>query len=246
MKPIIIIIFFSTLLLSQTTTNFFKYKTTGINATIAITTLANPNVNGISLDVGDEIGVFNASGTCCGAIVWKKSNDAIIAQGDDPMTTEIDGFKEGELMNFRIWVKKSNKVYNAKVQYNASEPYKTGFFYSNGIYYLLDITGYTSSTNIYENIIPEKFLVYPNYPNPFNPTTNIKINIPQKSHLTIEVYDINGNQVNIINDSFLQPGEYIFKWDSRDKYMNLVSSGVYFYKVKVNENIQIGKMLLAR
>jgi hypothetical protein len=247
MKPIIIILFFSTLLLSQTTTNYFKYKTTGINATIAITTLSNPNVNGIPLDVGDEIGVFNSTGLCCGAVVWQKANTAIIAYGDDVMTTNVvEGFKEGELINYKIWVKKSNKVYNAKVQYNASEPYKTGFFYSNGIYYLIDITGYTSSTNIYKNIIPEKFFVYPNYPNPFNPSTNIKIKIPQKSHLTIDVYDINGNQVNRINDSFLPPGEYIFKWDGRDKNMNLVPSGIYFYKVKVNENIQIGKMLLAR
>lgn len=247
MKKLILISLFPLVLLSQSSTTHFKYKTTGINATIAITTLSNPNVNGTPIDVGDEIGVFNSAGLCCGAVVWQKTNTAIIAYGDDVMTTNVvEGFKEGELINYKIWVKKNNKEYNARVQYNASEPYKTGFFYSNGIYYLLDITGYTSSTNVFETTVPLNFFVFPNYPNPFNPSTNIKINISTKSHLVLDIYDINGNEVNRINNSFLEPGEYIFKWDGRDRNMNLVPSGIYFYKVQINNHIQIGKMLLLR
>lgn len=227
------------------TTTHFKFTKTGINATIAITTAANPNINGSPLDVGDEIGVYNSSGRCCGAIVWQNTNTAITAYGDDPMTSEIEGFKEGELISYKIWIKKSNKEYNARVQYISQDPYKTGFFYINGIYMLAEITNV--STNVKENIsLPDKIYISQNYPNPFNPTTKIKILLSENSFVNLEIYDVNGKLIQILSDSFLTSGEHIFEWNGKNFDSNYLPTGIYFCKLKVNSDEYIRKMILIR
>jgi hypothetical protein len=65
-----------------------------------------------------------------------------------------------------------------------------------------------------------------NFPNPFNPSTNIKYEIPERSFITIKVYDILGREVkNLINEE-KQAGRYDIKFDSND-----LPSGVYFYEL---------------
>jgi hypothetical protein len=224
----------------------FKFKdSTGVNALIAITTATDPNVNNVALEVGDEIGVFNTKDTCCGAVVWEKANTAIRAQGDNTMTPSVDGFIDGELMAFKIWVKKSNKEYKAKVQYSAVDPYRTGSFYINGIYLLLSLSGYTP-VKVGENIIPDYIKVHQNYPNPFNPSTKINISIPERCHVTFEVIDINGNVIKTLNNSFLESGDHLFEWDGKNSKNKKVSSGVYFYKTIIGEKLFFGKMLLSK
>ncbi len=248
MKPKIFILLLFPLLLSAQITkpSHFKFKdSTGVNATIAITTSAHPNVNTVALDVGDEIGVFNPSGMCCGAIVWEKVNTAIRAQGDNTFTPEIDGFKDGELMLFRIWVKKANKEYNSTVKYNASEPYKTGSFYSNGIYVLLDITG-ASPVKVEENFLPNDIELSRNYPNPFNPSTKINIFIPQRSHVKIDIIDINGKFVKNLGNSFFESGNHIIEWNGKDNESRNAASGIYFYRAMIDNKVFSGKMILSK
>lgn len=232
-------------LIGQTTHFTFK-AITGVSANIAITTAANPNVSGVPLEVGDEIGVFNTSGRCCGAVVWQKINTAITVWGDDSMTPEVDGFREGEKISFKIWVKKTNKEYVATVRYNTAEPFKSGFFSANGTYFLLDITGTNPSGGI-ENIqLPDNIKVYPNFPNPFNPATKFKVDLPGKSDVSIVILDISGKIIRNLFNSSLYGGDYIFEWNGKSDHGDRMASGVYFYRIQTGEKSFTGKMIYAK
>ncbi len=110
----------------------------------------------------------------------------------------------------------------------------------------------TITTGIFENRneIPKKFLLEQNYPNPFNPSTIIKYSIPSntvplsrvnESNVTLKVFDILGKEVAILVNELQTPGSYQVKWNAED-----LSSGIYFYQIKVNGWSDIKKMILLR
>jgi hypothetical protein len=76
------------------------------------------------------------------------------------------------------------------------------------------------------NNYPKQFILYNNYPNPFNPVTTIMFNIPVGSKVTVVVYDINGRKVGSLLDNNCNAGEYKIHFDAGN-----LSSGVYFYKL---------------
>lgn len=102
-------------------------------------------------------------------------------------------------------------------------------------YYRLKQVDYDGSTNYSEEIsieyeYPGKFKVYPNYPNPFNPVTNLKVLLPNKSYLTIKLFNITGELVDIIFEGTTEGGIFNAQVSSKG-----LSSGVYFCKVTANE-----------
>ena len=75
--------------------------------------------------------------------------------------------------------------------------------------------------------VPIKFEMSESYPNPFNSSTNIQIDIPQTNEVALFVYDINGKLVDTIYSGKLNAGSHIFSWDASN-----VSSGIYFILFK--------------
>ncbi len=67
-----------------------------------------------------------------------------------------------------------------------------------------------------------------NYPNPFNPTTTILYNLPEKSYVSLKVFDILGNEVTILDEGERSGGKHTIKWNGKDKFQNNVNSGIYF------------------
>jgi len=98
-------------------------------------------------------------------------------------------------------------------------------------------------TEVEENkeLIPTDFSLEQNYPNPFNPTTEIKFGIKETGIVTLKVFDILGNLVKILVEEEMNAGYYnvIFKADA-------LSSGVYLYKIQVNNFSEVRKMVLLR
>ena len=78
--------------------------------------------------------------------------------------------------------------------------------------------------------LPMKFNLNQNYPNPFNPITTIEYAIPKKSDVTITVYNIIGQVVDVLVDQTMEPGYYSVQWDARR-----VGSGVYFYRIMAGD-----------
>ncbi len=99
-----------------------------------------------------------------------------------------------------------------------------------------------NATAVDDNAVkPIKFALEQNYPNPFNPTTKIKFSIPSFGNVTLEVYDILGRKVSTLINKQMQAGNYAIDF----KATNL-SSGVYFYRLKQGNRINIKKMMLLK
>gem|GEM_PF-4629282 len=91
--------------------------------------------------------------------------------------------------------------------------------------------------------LPEEFAIFDNYPNPFNPVTTIRYNIPEPSTVSLIIYDITGREVRRLVDGTVEPGYHSAVWDGAGISGTTVSSGVYIYRftaVPANESSHEG------
>lgn len=78
---------------------------------------------------------------------------------------------------------------------------------------------------------PEGFILYPAYPNPFNPRTTVQYSIPVPAHVALRIVDTAGRQILVHRFAHQQPGVYHWQWDGRDTGGRLVSSGIYLLHI---------------
>jgi hypothetical protein len=86
-----------------------------------------------------------------------------------------------------------------------------------------------------------KFDVFQNFPNPFNPSTIIKYQIPSKINVTLKIYDVLGNEIATLVNEEKQPGTYEVKFDGTG-----FPSGIYLYKLIAGNYIETKKMVLVK
>ncbi|WP_337864531.1 T9SS type A sorting domain-containing protein [Ignavibacterium sp.] len=99
----------------------------------------------------------------------------------------------------------------------------------------------TSLVSVENSELPGDFFVYPVYPNPFNPNTNIKFLLPELSESSILVYSITGELVDrVVENKILPAGEHSFIWNA-----NHLPSGVYIIAVKVKSSKTYNKTIKA-
>jgi len=117
----------------------------------------------------------------------------------------------------------------------------------------LTIIGRKSRSVGKEFIIPEAELHLPNsyeltqnFPNPFNPLTEISFSLPRASDVTFEIYNITGQKVATLVNGALEAGEHTVQWDSRDESGNSVASGIYLYRLTAGEFTDTKKMILLK
>ncbi|MDW7681079.1 MAG: PKD domain-containing protein, partial [bacterium] len=94
--------------------------------------------------------------------------------------------------------------------------------------------------------VPESFLLFQNFPNPFNPTTQINYQLPEESQVRIVVYNIFGQIMAILEDGLKPAGYHSVNWSARDQNGNKVSSGIYLYRIETRNYTQIKKMILLK
>ncbi|MCK4312654.1 MAG: T9SS type A sorting domain-containing protein [Candidatus Cloacimonetes bacterium] len=82
------------------------------------------------------------------------------------------------------------------------------------------------------DIIVAKTELINNYPNPFNPVTNIAFSLGEPGHITLEVYNIKGEKVRTLINEVLPANNHVVTWNGVDDNNKSVSSGVYFYKMR--------------
>gem|GEM_PF-1184545 len=90
-------------------------------------------------------------------------------------------------------------------------------------------------------VLPMDFALYSNYPNPFNPITNIKIDIPENSHIKVTVIDLSGRVVTELMNHNITAGKHQTIWNGKDNKGRQVSSGVYLYILTAKSN-ETGKI----
>ena len=91
------------------------------------------------------------------------------------------------------------------------------------------------------NSIPLEYNIFPNYPNPFNPSTYIRFSIPKASNVKITIYNINGRLIETIYNNKTQPGYYNIYWEASN-----YSTGTYFIKFNSDTYQKIIKCLLLK
>ena len=97
--------------------------------------------------------------------------------------------------------------------------------------------------NIESNEIPNEFMLYNAFPNPFNPSTTIRFDLPEDSFVTINVYDMVGRHVKTLLNNKMSAGRKSIVWDSTNNFDHPVSTGTYFYAIKTVEYSQTKKMV---
>ena len=92
--------------------------------------------------------------------------------------------------------------------------------------------------------IPIKFLK--NYPNPFNPTTTISFEIAENGKTEVEIFNVKGQKIKTLIKEQLEAGIHSVIWNGKSDSEKQVASGMYFYKVSVNNNQKIRKMIMLK
>ncbi|HSW56724.1 MAG TPA: T9SS type A sorting domain-containing protein [Ignavibacteriaceae bacterium] len=105
---------------------------------------------------------------------------------------------------------------------------------------VLNKSGYKQIT-YKDNIIVKEYALEQNYPNPFNPATTIKYQIPKAGIVTLKIYDVLGNEIATLIDEHQSEGRYEANFDA-----SKLASGVYIYRLNVNDFVNVKKMVLLR
>jgi hypothetical protein len=94
--------------------------------------------------------------------------------------------------------------------------------------------------------LPSEFSLAQSYPNPFNPETNIRFQLPEASSVTITVYNTIGQAIRTLVESQYEAGFHSVRWNGKDQNGSDVSSGIYIYKIQAGNFTDMKKMTLVR
>jgi len=95
-------------------------------------------------------------------------------------------------------------------------------------------------------LLPDRFALAQNFPNPFNPSTEIMFSVPNPSALRIQIYNIMGQLVRTLTDTHYPMGVHRIQWDGRSDAGVAVGAGVYIYRMEAPGFVQTRKMLLMK
>ena len=100
-------------------------------------------------------------------------------------------------------------------------------------------------------LYPEKFNVYGNYPNPFNPATTIEydlgMNEGPRQQVSLSIYNVLGQHVKTLVNEEKRIGRYTVRWFGKDEFGSSVSSGIYFARMMTDRGIvKTRKIMLIR
>ena len=104
----------------------------------------------------------------------------------------------------------------------------------------------TSEVDSDESLVPKQFALHNNYPNPFNPTTQIAVDLPEAAATEITVWNIIGQKVATLYSGDLNAGHHIVNFDGQDDNGQQLTSGMYLYRVTAGKYNATKKMTLMK
>lgn len=106
---------------------------------------------------------------------------------------------------------------------------------------------FTPNSITENDFTPRYFSLEQNYPNPFNPSTKISWQSPISGHTSLKIYDILGNEIATLVDEYKEAGIHEIVFSSLEMiHTSSLTSGVYFYQIKIGSFVQTKKMILMR
>ncbi len=201
---------------------------------------------------GGAIGFHNGGNVIVGGFPGM-GNDIFNNIGQDSINLFYHDLPSGvDTMNFR-----HNYLGNHPEKYHLYSQPDSLFDISNytstknlcGVTYNCDslflALGLLSGINITtKEIVTEDFILYANYPNPFNPNTFFRYNLFKPLLVHLRIYNVLGEKVFEVFIEKQLPGIHTIQWNGKNKRGNTVSSGVYFYHFRIGEHIRVGKLVL--
>ncbi|TKJ41203.1 hypothetical protein CEE37_05935 [candidate division LCP-89 bacterium B3_LCP] len=198
---------------------------------------------------GDEIAIFDGN-LCVGAAVYEGEFPLVISCWKDDIATlnEVDGYESGNPMTF-VWFDVSE---NQEITFETppmiySEPddpiapthsgFGAGFYALRSMYYGIE--------SVHQ--LPKEYKLGQNYPNPFNAQTVIPLELPQRSFVKIELFNVAGRSLGIIHEGVEEAG-----WPRVKYNASHLSSGVYFYRITADglerggKFVDVGKLVLVK
>jgi hypothetical protein len=179
---------------------------------------------GGTLGKGDEIGIFDGD-VCVGSYVLTGPMTSILpmkASTNDPTTEVKDGFKAGDKITYRFWLSsKSKELAGYDIAYSVGD----GTFSSQGTA-VADFSKLEAADKSKQSIIPEKYALLQNFPNPFNPSTTIRYGIPSDSRVTIKIINTIGQEVTTLINSTQSSGYHEVNFNAGN-----LASGIYLYRI---------------
>ncbi len=188
----------------------------------------------------------------------------IIGLGKDQYFNSLEGMINGRILP---WVQDSeSENYPVWSDFAASQRDVFFFDYNGVIDTSFSITPYSSSdpedvqylkelilglrTNqaleINNLVVPETYFLHQNFPNPFNPITKIRWELPKNEFVNISIYNSNGKLVKTLVNSFQSSGYRTINWDATDNRNKPMTSGLYIYMLQSESYVNTKKMILLR
>ena len=101
--------------------------------------------------------------------------------------------------------------------------------------------GFGKSVEVSNNLQPQNYVIMDSYPNPFNPTTTINIELFENSYSQVKIYNITGQLMDVLHEGMLFTGDNSFTWDAGN-----LASGIYFMAVEVNNSVTTHRLMLMK
>ncbi len=142
------------------------------------------------------------------------------------LTLFLPGLQAGDKVKLRA------TITDTSIFYNTAHYPDTGWVIINVLPPILSVE---------EGNLPLYYELAQNFPNPFNPTTRIKYQLPEPAFITIKVYDVLGNEIATLVDEEKTAGSYNVEFDG-----SKLSSGIYYYQISTEKFHQTRKMILIK
>jgi len=101
-------------------------------------------------------------------------------------------------------------------------------------------------TNDEQHLLPKNYTLHENYPNPFNPTTTLRFDLPEVNDITLTIYNMLGQKVKTFNMQSTPAGYHSVKWNATNDYGDPVGAGVYLYQLQTKDFVKTRKMVLLK
>ena len=227
----------------------FKFggNTRLINAQVSmIETLSEPNASVVSCEdvhqLADEVESYEG-------VLVKLNNVTVSAVNDfDWSITDETGFEaliDDDMASFE-----ADNFMGTLVEGQGLDHVMGIFNYSFGTYkvQIRDVADLGQTVAVDDvQVNPYEYALHDNFPNPFNPETQIRFSIGSQEDVKLIIYDVVGRQVRtLVNGSSFSPGFHVANWDGLDDKGQKVPSGLYIYRIKAGSFIADKKMLLVK
>ena len=240
------------------------------NDVLSLEEISDLYEKGPNFDLGNDGDVYNSSSNL--VLYWKFNDidqNVVMDYSGNNFHASLNGYPESRrhtsvLPTLYQWLFVNGST-NPTISGNGSnivqlrietENLSTGTYYgmvnvSPGNTTLLNSYGFIKlvlSENLSSSVeyLPYKYSINQNFPNPFNPITEIKYELPIDEFVELKIYDLMGRNVKNLISKYHSAGAYSIKWDGTNNVGELVSAGMYFYTFKTNNFSQTKKMMFIK